>query len=175
MNHTTHQPDTNGRTDPSDPPARRDTLARTLRRAACGLFALALVGCPIAPPETAYFLVSDPGGPHGDSYVLPLSAPTDIAHARALIADPENTDAHIVVARIAAGPGDPENRNITGDGKAWSWHVTEFVNFTDFTIEIYDGWPTYVEENFDAWMEITGGYIGFWDYTVTEELELVPN
>jgi hypothetical protein len=131
-------------------------------------------GCPLAPPqETVYFVVSELDVVHGDSYILPLRNPADIAHARALIADPENTDGHIVVARIGRGAGDPPNRNVTGDGEPWSWRVTQFEQFADMTIEILDGWPTYVEENLDEWIMMTGGRIGFWSYTVTEELELL--
>ncbi len=131
-----------------------------------------LAACPMAPHDTVYFLVSDPNGPYGDSYILPLDDPGDIAHARALIVNPDTTGAHIAVARIERGAGDPSNRNVTGDGEAWSWHVSEFVGFADYTIEIYDGWPGYVEGHLDEWMENTNGHIGFWSYTVTEELHI---
>lgn len=134
---------------------------------------LPIAGCPIAPRDYVYFLVSDPDGPHGDSYVLPLHRPEDIAHARALIADRETEP--IVLARIARGAGDPPNQNLAGDGETWSWHVVEFLGFADFTIEIYDGWPGYVEDNLDAWFANTGGIVGFWNYTVTDELAIEEN
>ncbi len=147
---------------------------KSFRQGLAGFIVAAIMtGCPFTPRESVYFVVSDPEGDHGDSYILPLQDLSDIAHARALIADPENTDRHIAVARIRRGAGNPPNRNLEGDGEAWSWHVSDFVGFADFTAEIYDGWPGYVEDNLDAWMDNTDGTIGFWSYTVTEELEPV--
>lgn len=140
--------------------------------AICSLFAGLLPGCPPAG-QTRYFLVAEMGDElHGDSYILPLSEPADIAHARALIRDPEATGATIAVARIGEGgqEGPYVNRNLAGSGETWSWRVTEFVGFSDFSIEIYDGWPTYVEENLDEWMLNTEGTIGFWGYTVVREV-----
>jgi hypothetical protein len=128
-----------------------------------------LAGCP-QPVDTTYFLVSLADDIYSDSYVLPLDTPADVAHARAL-ANGFTTSEPIVVARIA--PGQPDgytNLDIAGTGLPWSWHVNEFVGFTDATIEIYDGSPTFVEDNFDWWMQNTDGYIGFWNYTVTREL-----
>jgi hypothetical protein len=121
-----------------------------------------------------FFLVSERGvAEHGDSFVLPLTKPEDIAAARALIEQrtKEPGASKIVLARIAKGSGDGAhvNRNLA-DGKAWSWHVAEFLGFPDMTVEIYDGWPGYVEQNLDEWIRITEGRIGFWSYTVTKEL-----
>ncbi len=111
---------------------------------------------------------------HGDSYVLPLSDPAAIAHARALVALGPAAGETIAVARIAPG-ADGVNRDLLAPGApAWSWHVTEFLGFADFTIEIYDGWPTFLEEDVPGWMANTGGIVGFWGYTVTQELETVP-
>jgi hypothetical protein len=55
----------------------------------------------------------------------------------------------------------------------WSWHVVEFLEFADATIEILDGWPTLVEQDVRGWIDNTGGIIGFWEYTVTAELHSV--
>ncbi len=128
-----------------------------------------LAGCP-QPVGTTYFLVSRANDIYSDSYVLPLTARADIVHARAL-ATGFTASEPIVVARIA--PGQPDrytNLDVNGTGLPWSWHVAEFIGFADMTIEIYDGNPTFLEENFDWWMQNTGGYIGFWGYTVTREL-----
>ena len=120
------------------------------------------------------FRKRDPEGTRGDSYVLPLSDPEDIAHARALIADGPSIGGAIVVARVAPG-FDGINRNIKAqDMPPWSWHVTEFEEFADQTVEILDGNPTLVEEDVEFWMENTGGRVGFWGYTVTAELESTP-
>lgn len=131
-----------------------------------------LPGCPVPPPgDTRYFLVAERSEVHGDAYILPLSDPADIAHALGLIDDPEAAGAPIVMARIATGPGAPPNRDLAGDGGAWSWHVVEFLGFADFSAEIYDGWPTYLEENLDEWLTTTGDTIGFWNYTVVREVQ----
>ena len=101
-----------------------------------------LTGCPSqTPEETVYFLVADPNHPESGSYILPLTDPDAIAHADAVIADPEGTDRHLVVAHIAAGGSDATyvNRNLVGNGATWSWRITEFDGFADFTIEILDG------------------------------------
>jgi hypothetical protein len=117
------------------------------------------------------FLVGESGSAfHNDSYVLPLSAPADINHARKLIAMGPSAGAAIAVANIAKG-GNGINRDYLATGApAWSWHVTSFEGFADFTVEILDGWPTYVESDVDGWIANTGGQIGFWQYTVVAEL-----
>ena len=138
------------------------------------LLALALLflcsGLAHAAP--VYFVVSelDPSGPHGDSYILPLEAAADIAHARDLIANGAAAGATIVVAQIAPG-SDGINRDVLAPGEPlWSWHVTAFSGFADYTIEILDGWPSYVEQDVAGWIANTNGTIGFWNYTVTAEL-----
>jgi hypothetical protein len=127
---------------------------------------------PSARGGPILFLVAEPEGSvtHGDSYVLPLEDPADIEHARALIALGPAAGAPIAVAAIAAG-ADGVNRDLLAAGAPpWSWHVSAFDGFTDFTIEILDGWPSFVEQDVDGWIANTGGFVGFWSYTVVEEL-----
>ena len=104
--------------------------------------------------------------------MLPLTDPTDIGHARAVIADPGSVGGHLVVARIARGgvEGDYVNADLINDGRVWSWRVVEFLGFADMTIEILDGSPLYVEEHLDWWFENTGGVIGFWSYRAVREI-----
>jgi hypothetical protein len=140
-----------------------------------GLLALLLVtGCGAGHNATGltYFLVSETVPWLGDSYLLPLADPEDIAHARALIADPRGAGAPIVVARIARGSSDgiTDNRDLLRGGQRWSWHVSEFLGFADATIEILDGSPRGVEAHLDEWLLMTNSQIGFWGYTVTREL-----
>jgi hypothetical protein len=92
--------------------------------------------------ESIRFLVGEIGEPeHHDAYVLPLSDPAAIAHARELISTGPSAGAPIAVAKIAKG-ANGINRNVLAPGSpAWSWHVTEFEGFADNTIEILDGWP----------------------------------
>lgn len=146
-----------------------------LRRTMCVLIAMSATPSSLVA-DTVYFLVGEypQPGDHHDSYVLPLSDPNDIAHARALIAQGPVVGATIATARIALG-ADGINGNFLAPGApAWNWRVTEFLGFADFTIEIYDGWPTFVEDDVDGWMQNTNGIIGFWSYTVIGEFDGVP-
>lgn len=122
-----------------------------------------------------YFVVSETTfgwNSHGDSYILPLEDPLAIAHARDLIAYGPGIGESIVVARVEPG-SDGINRDFLGfEQPLWSWYVAEFLGFSDFTAEIFDGWPGYVEEDLFGWMMNTGGTIGFSSYTVTRELTL---
>jgi hypothetical protein len=118
------------------------------------------------------FLVAEPPGAvvHGDSYVLVLEAPADVAHARDLVAQGPAAGATIAVATIAAG-GDGANRDLRAPGAPpWSWHVTAFDGFADSTIELCDGWPGFVEQDVAGWIANTNATICFWSYTVVEEL-----
>ena len=121
--------------------------------------------------ETIYFLVAEKGSPtHGDSYVLALTEPNDINHARDLVEFGPGIGQSIIAADIAAG-ADGINRSFSSPAKApWNWHVTNFVSFADITAEIYDGWPGLVQNDVQWWINNTGGQIGFWDYTIVAEL-----
>jgi hypothetical protein len=134
-----------------------------------------LVGClavtDACRAETIRFLVGEVGEPfHRDSYVLPLSDANAIAHARKLIALGPEAGPPIVVARIAEGVNGINRDYLAAGSPPWSWHLTEFIGFADFTVEILDGWPTYVEEDVDGWIENTDATIGFWQYSVIAEL-----
>lgn len=71
--------------------------------------------------KTVYFLVSEINTKHHDSYILPLSNPDDIKHARDIIASPGSTSSKIVVAKIAKGSGNGTyvNKDLIGR-KTWS-------------------------------------------------------
>ena len=141
------------------------------------LVALLLLGVPgSASAVPIAFLVAEKPGEvtHGDSYVLVLEADADIEHARALIADLDAVEERIVVASIAPG-ADGVNRDHRASGAPeWSWHLTAFTEFAGTTIELCDGWPSFVEEDVAGWIQNTGGPICFWSYTVVEELGPVP-
>lgn len=139
------------------------------------LLLLVLFASP-ARATTVYFLVTEfPGAEvHHDSYVLPLSDPGAIAHARDLIAQGPSLGSTIAVAVIASG-SDGVNRNwIAAGAPEWSWHVAGFAGFAEYTIELIDGWPSYLESDVAGWIANTGGVIGFWNYTVTRELTNIP-
>ncbi len=129
-----------------------------------------------SPQGTVYFLVTEVPGLkyHGDSYVVGISDPTDIAYARSLIANQgvDQGRGNIIVARIAAG-ADGVNRDMLSEPvNNWSWHITAFESFSGSTIEILDGWPSFIESDVEGWMENTQGRVGFWSYTITQELSL---
>ncbi len=118
--------------------------------------------------ETNYFLVAEPPGRvvHHDSYVLPLSKPDDIAHARYLISlGPSvflGSHSALVVAKGAIGQ-DGINRNFLDSRlPEWFWHVDEFLAFADVTAEVLDGGPSLLDAGWPI--------IGFWNYTVVREL-----
>jgi len=130
-----------------------------------------------------YFVVAEREGvaEHHDSFVLPLSADSDVAHARDLIArGPDAAGAPIVFAEVVAG-SDGINRNTLAPGEPlWNWHVSGFESFGDFGIELVDGNPTYLESDVPGWIRNTNrgsgdvGHIGFWNYTVVSELNTAP-
>jgi hypothetical protein len=143
-----------------------------MNKCVCLMVLFVLVVGAVSQGETVYFLVGEMGEPfHNDSYVLPLSIPSDIIHARHLILHGPEIGGALVVAHI--DHWDPNNginlnRNYRLQGMpAWSWYVTEFDGFADFTMEILDGWPTGVEYGIVCSIP---GMIGFWHYTVVAEL-----
>jgi hypothetical protein len=137
---------------------------------------LVVLGTTQAASGTVYFIVAETVPFHNDSYVLPLTEPSDIAHARDLIFYGPSAGQPIVVANIG---WDLKGININRDfdptldarwrkrtvAPSWSWYVTEFIGFTNSTPETYDGTPTQIEDG-----TFTGGTIGFWSYTVVVEL-----
>lgn len=143
----------------------------------CAEFVVALailVGIPIViSAETLLFIVAESGSLclHCDSFLLPLSDPGDIADARALIiAEPGGSVGSIPVLQIGVG-SDGQNRDALASGEPlWSWHVTSFTGFADFTIELCDGWPGFIEQDPAAFIENTGGQFCPWSYTVVAEL-----
>lgn len=150
--------------------------------------ALLLGSAALARAETIYFLAAElPGREfHGESFVVPLSDPAHIAHARDLIEfGPEAGDT-IVVAAIAPGSDGINRDYLTEDQPPWSWHIERVEGFAFATIEILDGWPGYVEEDVQRWIANTCGctsleqpqpppgalgVIGFWGYTIVAELD----
>ena len=156
------------------------------RAAASAGWVAAIAGALWASPAragTVYFVVAEREevAEHNDSFVLPLSAEADIAHARDLIArGPDAAGAPIVFASIVAG-ADGVNRNVLAEGEPlWNWHVKDFEGFADMGIELVDGWPTFVESDVQGWINNTKrddpavGHMGFWNYTVVAELPAGP-
>lgn len=129
----------------------------------------------VAPKQVSpvNFVVAFPGHAN-DSYILPLTAYDDIRHARDIIRI--GSTEKICVCEITQG-ADGVNRNYIAPGQPlWSWHVSAFQGFAQTTAEILDGNPTQVEQNPGVWFDANGiGHIGFWAYTVTQELGPGPS
>src|SRR5438477_14003 len=134
--------------------------------------------------ETTYFLVAEvPRVPEtdrkNDSYILSLSKREDIDHARYLISRWRSgyfeADRAVVVANVVAAQDDINRNFLDPKFPKWSWQVSDFLGFGDATIEILDGCPTCLENQFDWQHAGSGEYeIGFWHYTVVRELGPVP-
>jgi hypothetical protein len=123
--------------------------------------------CPTL--ATQYFQVSRfvTSGQPDQAYVLPLEDPSDIAHAKQLIAKGPSVGSPLVVAKIAEGSDDINRDTLAAGEPFWSWHVSQFEGFADFTIELCDGNPQFVENDVAGWIANTSGQICFWSYTVT--------
>ena len=144
--------------------------AQSLRLAAALLLSAALTN--EASAETVYFQVAEIHSPCSacDSYVLPISDPSAIEHARDLVSRGSVAGSALIMANAVVG-GDGINRDMLAPGTPpWSWHVTSLVDFADLAIELCDGNPTLVEADPTGFLANTGGAICFWGYTVTAEL-----
>ena len=126
--------------------------------------------------EVTFFKVGETDSTHGESFILALEKTEDIEKARSIINDPENAAEKIISAKIVPQKGDEEYKNQDlNDGTIWSWRIEEFQGFSFNTIEILDGWPGYIEEDLNRWFlntsgDTTHGFIGFWGYTIIEEI-----
>jgi hypothetical protein len=158
----------------------RSLYRRGFLAAAVVVFSFLVLSAGAARAGTVLFVVAEKPGveEHGDSFVLPLSDPSDIAHARDLIArGPDAAGAGIVFAEISAGR-DGINRDVLAAGEPlWDWHVSKFEGFGDMGVELVDGWPTFIQDDVPGWIANTRrsgdeavGHIGFWSYTVVSEL-----
>lgn len=148
------------------------------------LCVLAAYSNPVLAGSIHFVVAELPGREvHGDSYVISIDEhdTNRLGRARALVdwvaagAAPQSSPGTtIVVANVLAG-ADGLNRNVLAKGEPlWSWRTTQPIDFADFTAEILDGWPTFVEQDVHAWIANTNGAVGFWSYTVVEELARVP-
>lgn len=126
---------------------------------------------------TIFFKVGETNPTHGESFILVLEEVEDIEKARSIINDPENAAEKIIYAKIVRQEDDEKYRNQDlNSSTIWSWRIEEFQEFTSTTAEILDAWPGYVEEDLNRWFlgtsgDPTYGFIGFWAYTVVEEIK----
>lgn len=139
------------------------------------------VAGPVLHADTVYFLCFERPDQKNDltSFVLPLTRPEDIEHARRIASGEfDGTCCHmpIPVVRIARGR-DGINRNLLAVGAPqWSWHVAEFLNWTDGVGGISAGSPIRVEQQMDFFLKNRRpkdlGVVAFLDHQ--PRLELSP-
>jgi hypothetical protein len=127
--------------------------------------------------ETVWFEIGEIEVERNQSFLVPLSDPEHIAHARALIRNggrPSDDLGGILIAQIRAG-GDGFNRDLRDpEQRLWRWHVASVEGFSGLAIELCDGWPGFIEENPEAYIANTGGAMCLWGYTVKSELASAP-
>jgi hypothetical protein len=153
----------------------------TMHRLFSLLIALVImVGCKDDPapkfnpdPNTVYFLIGERAVVRGESFIIGLTDPHHIETARATLQSGEEKIVFAEISKIT-NPRSQANLDLANGGK-WSWYVSKVLEFTDVTAEIYDGWPSYVEENYNEFVENTKGNngtgrIGFWNYTLKREV-----
>ena len=114
------------------------------------------------------FMVAGPSGSSNESFVLPLSNPTDIEQARKMMTNPPSSK-WLVVSVIAGKDG--VNRNFSDPAKSpWSWRVTGFWGLSSaIPPENSPDRPSALEADPEFWLSVSGGAVGFFDYTVVAE------
>jgi hypothetical protein len=137
-------------------------MRRTVKTTLGILAATAALGLGAAAPASAatlhagraagpaYFEMTDVTG---ERFVVEMTDPEDIDHARALLSGETRQLPHIM-GRIKARPAEYN--------PMWSYHVEpRSVTFFDFSIEVCDATIPYVEEHLD---EVGGAFLpgGYW-------------
>jgi hypothetical protein len=121
----------------------------------------ALEGCPL---EGALFVVracASLDDPDGQTFHALIRDPAAIAEAEDLIGAGQQ---RILSGQLLAGDG--------GFNAPWSWRLDpDTVGFADFTIELCDGCPSFVEKDLEYWLDTVGQYCP-WS---TEVLSREPN
>lgn len=110
-------------------------MKRSAAAVAASVLLLGLTACAPAAedavPSVATFRVVD------QEYKIELITPELVAHARALMDGEE----------VAAIPVGTIVRDDPSVNEPWTWHIDpETLEFADFTTEVCDGLPEYVED-----------------------------
>jgi hypothetical protein len=120
----------------------------------------ALEGCP--SDSGALFLIracASPDDPDGQTFHILIRDPAVVAEAESLVGAGHQ--------KIVSGPLRP------GDGgfnSPWSWHLDpDAIGFADFTIELCDGCPEFVESDLDYWLGTVGQYCPWTTEVVARE------
>ena len=121
------------------------------------LAAVTLTACddePAGPAESATFVIAV----ENEQFRVRIEDPSAIAEARSLISSglSKNISGDIL-------------RGANGINNGYSWHLRPAsVEFADFTIELCDGMPSYVEENVDYYVDTVKRYCPWGAKVVSE-------
>lgn len=85
----------------------------------------------------------------GESYSIFITNPATIQQVLALKAG-------------TAGAAIPNGKLVRGQAfynKPWNWHIdSQDISMVDFTIEIYDGLPSHVQNDLNYWLDTVGRF-----------------
>jgi hypothetical protein len=112
--------------------------------------------------EAAYFEVTDASR---ERFVIQLTDPAKIKHARAILSGDEKNSIH-VMGRIEKRPREYNPK--------WSFHLKhETINFFEVAIEICDSTTPYLEDHLDeaGGAFLPGGYWCPWSSKLTREIK----
>lgn len=134
------------------PPAARNSRAFTEDLTRCGR----TDGDALAGGILATFAVGD------EQFRVWVTNPATIEQILALQAGTSTASIPNGVIHYGSGAG--------GHNAPWSWHLDpEQIEMADFTTEVCDAAPSYVEENLDEFVEVVGRYCPWGATLVTVE------
>jgi len=88
---------------------------------------------------------------HNERFFATTSDPAVIAEARAQLALPFDQRTLHIIGALEAGDG--------GVNAPWSWHFAPSAwKLSEFSMEVCDGWPSYIEEHVDEWLKSPGSF-----------------
>lgn len=117
----------------------------------------ALEGCPETGALFVIRACASPDDPDGQTFHALIRDPAVIAQADDLVGAGQQ---QILSGTLLAEDG--------GFNAPWSWHLhPDTIGFSDFTIELCDGCPSFVEADLDYWLERVGTYCP-WSTEVVE-------
>jgi hypothetical protein len=106
---------------------------------------------PTGPNSQAIFVIracASPDRPGGELFRILTRDPAVISEATSLLG---KGNRRIAGGRLSAGDG--------GFNQPWHWHLTpESVAFSDASLELCDGCPSFVENDLGYWLDVVGSY-----------------
>ena len=119
--------------------------------------------------EAHYFKLTNKG--NRQSYIVRISDPKLITQAQLQIRSPNQALPRILIGQIDYGNGGFNRDFSEVRSTPWSWNVKNVIRFSELASQDCDGSPEMLEEVLKPWKE-NSGVICFWNYRITEELNL---